>query len=95
MNSHFTFVVVCVGALLLLTSMESSLKFADIDFIGIFCLHNRITTGNDNALFHFVHVEVGEAILMAPTNIQCFGHTIPAFRKACLLIHNVLQNTVR
>lgn len=46
-------------------------------------------------LFHYVEVEVGDGILLSPTTIQAAGQIIPAFRKACLLIHNVLQNTIR
>lgn len=57
--------------------------------------HIRITAGEHNMLFHYVEVEVGDGILLSPTTIQSAGQIIPAFRKACLLIHSVLQNTIR
>lgn len=54
----------------------------------------RITAGVDNVLFHYVQVEVGEAYLLAPTN-SINGIVIEAFKRSCLLIHTVLQNTLK
>lgn len=54
----------------------------------------RITAGNENVLFHYVQIELGEAYLLAPTNI-IDNQIITTFRKTCLLIHTVLQNTLK
>lgn len=58
-------------------------------------LPSKITAGNENVLFHYVQIEVGQGILLAPTGLASNDPIISAFRKTSLLIHNILQNTIR
>lgn len=55
----------------------------------------RITSGPENILFHYVQIEVGEGILLAPTNTSSSSIVIGHFRRTCLIIHKILQNTMR
>lgn len=58
-------------------------------------LPSKITAGSENVLFHYVQIEVGQGILLAPTGLVSNDPIIRAFRKTALLIHNILQNTIR
>lgn len=55
----------------------------------------RITAGKDNVLFHYVQIESGEGILLAPPCLQSANLIAYSFQKASILIHNILQNTIR
>uniref|UniRef100_A0A1B0DPZ1 Uncharacterized protein n=1 Tax=Phlebotomus papatasi TaxID=29031 RepID=A0A1B0DPZ1_PHLPP len=55
---------------------------------------SRLTSGHSNVLLHYVQLEIGEGILLAPTNTQN-TELIRTFRQTCFLIHTVLQNTIR
>lgn len=59
------------------------------------CVLPRITAGNENVLFYYVQVDVGQGILLAPSGQPSKDSVLSAFRKACLLIHTILQNTIR
>lgn len=54
----------------------------------------RLTAGNDNVLLYYVQLEVGEGFLLSPTNVPD-SIIIDTFKKTCLLIHTVLQNTLK
>ncbi|XP_059622664.1 protein inturned [Phlebotomus argentipes] len=55
---------------------------------------SRLTSGHNNVLLHFVQLEIGEGILLAPT-VTHSADLVRAFRQSCFLIHTVLQNTIR
>ncbi|XP_055694691.1 protein inturned [Lutzomyia longipalpis] len=55
---------------------------------------SRLTSGHTNVLLHYVQLEIGEGILLAPTNTTNVD-LIRTFRQTCFLIHTVLQNTIR
>lgn len=57
-------------------------------------LPSKLTSGLDNVLFHYVQLDVGEGILMAPT-VKIHPVILKAFRTAAHAIHEVLQNTIR
>ncbi|XP_059057559.1 protein inturned isoform X2 [Achroia grisella] len=63
---------------------------------------HRITTGDDNVLFHFIQFESAKGILIAPVkNIEVqannllYTYIIKTFRTACKRIHDLLQNNIR
>lgn len=57
---------------------------------------SRITFGKENVLFYYCQLEYGEGILLAPPiGISSYSKIIEGFRRACLLIHQTLQNTIR
>lgn len=56
---------------------------------------SKITAGTENVLFHYVQLEVGHGYVLAPTMINERDSVVQEFRKACQLIHTVLQNTIR
>lgn len=55
----------------------------------------RVTAGSDNVLFHYVQLEIGQGVLLSSTGVSKNSSIIRSFRKACLLIHTILQNTIR
>lgn len=57
-------------------------------------LPSKLTSGLDNVLFHYVQLDVGEGLLMAPT-VNIHPMILEAFRNAAHSIHEVLQNTIR
>lgn len=57
--------------------------------------NSRVTAGKDNVLFHYVQIEMGEGVILAPPSLQSINIITLAFQKASLLIHNILQNTIR
>lgn len=57
-------------------------------------LPSKLTGGLDNVLFHYVQLDVGEGLLMAPT-VKIHPIVLEAFRNAAHSIHEVLQNTIR
>ncbi|XP_063698135.1 protein inturned [Culicoides brevitarsis] len=54
-----------------------------------------LNSGAENLLFHFVQVEFGDGVLIAPTVQSNFAAISNAFRKTCVVVHHVLQNTVK
>lgn len=56
---------------------------------------NILNRGTENLMFHFVQIEYGEGIIVAPTLQSNFISVCNNFRKACVIIHQVLQNTVK
>lgn len=56
---------------------------------------NRVTAGRENVLFHYVQLEIGQGVLLSSTGASTNSPIIKSFRKACLLIHTILQNTIR
>ncbi|KAJ6645236.1 Protein inturned, partial [Pseudolycoriella hygida] len=54
-----------------------------------------VTAGRDNVLFHYVQLEIGQGVLLSSTGTSKNSSIIQSFRKACLLIHTILQNTLR
>lgn len=57
--------------------------------------NQRVTAGKDNVLFHYVQVEKSEGMIFAPPSIHSANVITYAFHKTALLIHNILQNTIR
>lgn len=55
----------------------------------------RITAGPVNVLYHYVQMDIGHGTIMASTSVSPSEPIIQAFRRACLSIHDVLQNTIR
>lgn len=58
-------------------------------------LNYRVTAGKENVLFHFVQIEKSEGMIFAPPSIHSANVITYAFHKTALLIHNILQNTIR
>lgn len=57
---------------------------------------SKLTAGEENILYHYVHFDSTEGILMCPPNISNqFDQILTNFRKSCQKIHNVFQNTIR
>lgn len=56
---------------------------------------DRVTAGRDNVLFHFVQIEMGEGVILAPPSTHSTNIISYSFQKASLLIHSILQNTIR
>ncbi|XP_058462293.1 protein inturned [Malaya genurostris] len=59
---------------------------------------NMLTFGNENLLYYFVQLEMGDGIFLAPvlsTAIMKHDIIMNTFRKTCTIIHNTLQNTKR
>ncbi|GAB0097160.1 Protein inturned [Sergentomyia squamirostris] len=56
---------------------------------------SRLTSGQTNVLLHYVQLEIGEGVLLAPTTTPASLELIKTFRQTCFLIHTVLQNTIR
>ncbi|RVE48839.1 hypothetical protein evm_006489 [Chilo suppressalis] len=63
---------------------------------------HRITAGDDNVLFHFMQLEYGTGILIAPVkNIETrannilYSFILKTFRSACQRIHELLQHSIR
>lgn len=56
---------------------------------------SKITAGNENVLLHYVQLEVGHGYVLAPTMVNERDAVVQEFRKACQLIHTILQNTIR
>lgn len=56
---------------------------------------DRLTAGPENVLYHYVQVDVGHGTFLASTNVSPTEPIIQAFRRACISIHSVLQNTVK
>lgn len=61
----------------------------------LICLCYRVTAGRENVLFHYVQLEIGQGVLLSSTGASKTSLIIQSFRKACLLIHTILQNTIR
>lgn len=58
-------------------------------------LVSRVTAGRENVLHNYVLVEVGEGLILAPPSLQSINSITVAFQKASILIHNILQNSLR
>lgn len=56
---------------------------------------SMLTFGPKNLLYHFVQLEIGEGILLAPVTQGNSDSIIETFSKTCVLIHGILQNTVK
>ncbi|XP_037048340.1 protein inturned [Bradysia coprophila] len=56
---------------------------------------SKVTAGRENVLFHYVQLEIGQGVLLSSTGASKSSTIIKSFRKACLLIHTILQNTIR
>lgn len=63
---------------------------------------HRITTGEENVLFHFIQLEAEKGMLIAPVrNIEeqannvLYSFIIRTFRSACKKIHELLQQSIR
>ncbi|KAK4883073.1 hypothetical protein RN001_006392 [Aquatica leii] len=60
---------------------------------------NRLTSGTDNVLFHYVHLDTTEGILLSPPDVQTNSVTLEVvlnnFRKCAQNIHDLFQNTLR
>lgn len=57
-------------------------------------LPSKLTSGSENVLLHYVQLDVGEGLLMAPT-VKIHPIILDAFRNAAHSIHEVLQNTIK
>lgn len=62
----------------------------------------RITAGEENVLFHFVHLESERGVLIAPVknmevlaNNVLYSYIVKTFRSACKQIHELLQHSIR
>ncbi|XP_041980021.1 protein inturned [Aricia agestis] len=62
----------------------------------------RITVGEENVLFHFVHLESEKGILIAPiknievqANNVLYSYILTTFRSAVKKIHEILQNGIK
>ncbi|XP_072932824.1 protein inturned isoform X2 [Epargyreus clarus] len=63
---------------------------------------HRITAGEDNVLFHFVHLESEKGILIAPmksieaqASNALYSHIVKTFRSASKKIHELLQHSIK
>lgn len=54
-----------------------------------------LNTGEENLIFHYIQIEFGDGILISPTVQSSFHAITNVFRKTCIIIHQVLQNTVK
>lgn len=69
--------------------------FHTFDVKAKYSFNFRVTAGRENVLYHYVEIEVGEGMLLAPPSMNSVHVISFAFQKAALLIHNILQNTIR
>uniref|UniRef100_A0A336LXM1 CSON007352 protein n=1 Tax=Culicoides sonorensis TaxID=179676 RepID=A0A336LXM1_CULSO len=53
------------------------------------------TNSAENLIFHYIQIEFGDGVLIAPTVQSNFTAISNVFRKTCVIIHQVLQNTVK
>lgn len=63
------------------------------------CLPIQLTSGPHNVLYHFVHLDTTESVLITPVNSNVQSRTynlvLNNFRRCCQNIHGVFQNTLR
>lgn len=55
----------------------------------------RVTSGDENVLYYYVEIESGEGMILAPPSTHPINVILFAFQKASLLIHSILQNSIR
>ncbi|XP_030767926.1 protein inturned [Sitophilus oryzae] len=59
----------------------------------------QITTGPHNVLYHFVHLDLTEGVLIGPVECSTLSQTYDVilnnFKKCCQNIHGIFQNTLR
>lgn len=62
----------------------------------------RITAGEENVLFHFVHLESEKGILIAPVknievqaNNALYSYIVKTFRSASKKIHELMQHSIK
>jgi len=64
-------------------------------------LNFRLTAGDGNTLFHYVHLDFTEGILLCPpinreqVMSERLQEVLHNFRRSCQVIHNLLHNAVR
>lgn len=54
-----------------------------------------LNTGAENLIFHYIQIEFGDGVLIVPTLPSNFHSISNVFRKTCVIIHQVLQNTLK
>lgn len=67
-------------------------RWADFFWYIYFRIFFRITAGKENVLLNYVHLDLGTGIILTPPDVIISSLT-NKFRKACHVIHTVLQNT--
>lgn len=59
----------------------------------------QLTTGNINVLIHYCHLDITEGILLIPPESKAYSQNyeviVNNFRKHCMKIHRLFQNTLR
>lgn len=59
----------------------------------------QLTAGEENILYHFVQLDITEGILLCPPETRnpsrTYSFIINKFRKSCLKIHSLFQNTLK
>lgn len=59
---------------------------------------SQLSVSPDNTIFHFLHLDVGEGVFLAPLvapSGSFHGQVLDNFRSACQIIHTTFQMTIR